>query len=489
MTRLEFLKSTLASLGFGAIGGGRLFAAPAGWTPPKNANLVFGVVSDTHLRTGPDGKYNTKYWSDKWLVAAFRCFRDNNVDAVLHLGDMAHVGQVEEMQFHRNAWEKVFPKDLAPDGRKVERLFVAGNHDLDGSNYGIGELVKKIYPDETERKKHLLCTDIAGNWERIWGEPYTEAWHRVVKGYHFFGRHYAGTDFNSCEAKTLALVKEIDAKYSLAKDKKPFFHFSHIRAHAAFNKAMAPYRNAVGFFGHWHASASNWSVIRMFSSHPTIQCPSCAPMGSNSLSPDTCKWAKAPFVTCSHDVLGRNRQGYIVRVYDDMVVFARHEFGKGGKIGADWIMPLGKYEPHPFTRDELKKAIGTPQFREGASVSLSPSESALNISIPRADGSPKSRVFLYCVKAVAGKAPPLRKAVFATGCNMGEGREPNDGVTTLEIPVAELPKGEGPVKVSVTPCSSLGTMGKAIVASATLRGQSPEGGTQAVSSVSKEAGA
>jgi hypothetical protein len=90
-------------------------------------------------------------------------------------------------------------------------------------------------------------------------------------------------------------VKEVDVKCGLAKDTKPFFHFSHIRAHATFNKAMVPYRNAVGFFGHWHASASNWNVIRMFSSSPTLQCPSCAPMGSNSLSPGTCKWAKAPF--------------------------------------------------------------------------------------------------------------------------------------------------------------------------------------------------
>ena len=360
VTRAGFLKGLAAA--FGA----RLFAAPPGWTPPGKANLVFGVVSDTHLRTTADGKYSKKYWSDKWLVAALRCFRDNNVDAVLHLGDMAHTGQVAEMEFHATAWRKVFPKDLAPDGHKVERLFVAGNHDLDGTTYGIGKLVKDLYPDPEEFKKHVLCTDIAGNWQRIWGEPYAEAWHKEVKGYHFFGRHYAGKDFNACEAKTLALVKEVDAKCGLAKDRKPFFHFSHIRAHATFNKAMAPYRNAVGFFGHWHASASNWNVIRMFSSSPTLQCPSCAPMGSNSLSPSTCKWAQAPFAECTQDNLGRSRQGYLVRVYDDMVVFERHEFGKGGKIGADWIMPLGKYDPHPFARTELLKVIDKPQFQEGA---------------------------------------------------------------------------------------------------------------------------
>ena len=481
-TRAGFLK------GLAALFGTRLFAAPPGWAPPGKANLVFGVVSDTHLRTTADGKYSTKYWSDKWLVAAFRCFRDNNVDAVLHLGDMAHVGQVEEMQFHRNAWEKVFPKDLAPDGHKVERLFVAGNHDLDGSKYGIGELVKKIYPDETERRKHLLCTDIAGNWERIWGEPYAEAWHRVVKGYHFFGRHYAGKDFNASEAKTLALVKEIDAKCSLSKDKRPFFHFSHIRAHAAFNKAMAPYRNAVGFFGHWHASASNWSVIRMVGTGPTIQCPSCAPMGSNSLSADTCKWAKVPFAEYTQDDLGRSRQGYIVRVYDDMAVFERHEFGKGGKIGADWVMPLGKYEPHPFTRKELVKVIGKPQFRKGAKLDVEyvqkgltrltelsgakpqpinnpvnpvdpVKEKIVRVTIPPADGNPKCRVFAYDVVV---DAKPV-KCVFATGCNVGSGHEPKGGVTTVELGKDELPSGET-LAFSVTPRSCLGPAGNPIKA-------------------------
>ena len=483
ISRLGFLRGIAASLGLGSIGrGARLFAAPPGRTPPKDANLVFGVVSDTHLRTTTDGKYSKGYWSDKWLVAAFRCFRDNNVDAVLHLGDMAHTGQVAEMEFHAAAWRKVFPDDLVPDGHKVERLFVAGNHDLDGTTYGIGELVKKLYPDPEEFKKHVLCTDIAGNWRRIWGEPYSEAWHRVVKGYHFFGRHYAGKDFGACEARTLALVREVDAQCGLAKDKRPFFHFSHIRAHANFNKAMAPYRNAVGFFGHWHASASNWSVIRMMNSSPSIQCPSCAPMGTNSLSTDTCRWAKAPFAEYSPDDLGRNRQGYVVRVYDDMVVFERHEFGKGGKIGADWIMPLGKYDPHPFTRGELVKVIGKPQFKKDAKLGLrtvrpdansksgneatsqpmgnSTIPQSLKISIPPADGNPECRVFAYSVdvKGDAAGGARLQRVVFAKGCNMASGKEPDKGVTTLEIPKTELPTGET-LTVSVTPRSCLGTSG------------------------------
>ena len=48
MSRREFVKGGLAALGFLALPGG-LFAAPPGWKPKKKPDLVFGVLSDTHL--------------------------------------------------------------------------------------------------------------------------------------------------------------------------------------------------------------------------------------------------------------------------------------------------------------------------------------------------------------------------------------------------------------------------------------------------------
>ncbi len=48
MTRRDFLGNTLAALGFAALPGGFLFAAPPGWKRGGKPNLVFGVVSDTH---------------------------------------------------------------------------------------------------------------------------------------------------------------------------------------------------------------------------------------------------------------------------------------------------------------------------------------------------------------------------------------------------------------------------------------------------------
>ena len=458
MTRRDFLKDTVA-FGFAALPGGFLFVAPKGWKHGGKPNLVFGVISDTHLRTTANGKYSKGYWSDRWLVAALKHFSEQNVDAVVHLGDMAHLGQVEEMEFHRTAWEKVFPRDLAPDGHKVVRLFITGNHDIDGSKYGIGELLKKIHPDEEERKKHLLCTDIAANWERIWGEKYEPIWHKTVKGYHFFGRNWG-----VAETKTAQAVKAVMGEgSSCSTDIRPFFHLSHSRPHASLNKALLPYPNGVGFFGHWHCSAANWNRIYMLSAGPTIQCPACCPQANNCLSREPYPWLKV--VPEGAEAAGKSRQGYVVRVYDDMMAIERREFTNGGSLGPDWVMPLGKYNPHPFSKDELKKVIGNPQFREGAKliVEENSATSRLCVRIPLADGNPDSRVYAYEVEVTGDEGTPkLYKAVYAAGCNMGIGHEPNGGVMTIEIAKDELPPGET-LTVAVRPLTSLGTAGRPIM--------------------------
>ena len=124
VSRLGFIRGLLASMGLGSLGGGSLFAAPQGWTPPKNANLV---------SSGRPGRR----WPHKYFAAALAYFREQNVDAVVHCGDFAHRGQVEEMCFHARVWNRIFPKNLAPDGHEVIKLFVTGNHDTDGAGYGI----------------------------------------------------------------------------------------------------------------------------------------------------------------------------------------------------------------------------------------------------------------------------------------------------------------------------------------------------------------
>ena len=482
-TRRDWLKGLVATIGLDAVGGGRfLFAAPPGWTAPGGAKLVLGVFSDTHLRTDWTGLKAARTFPHDYLNAALEYFRAANVDAVIHCGDMAHRGQVRELEFHAEAWRRFFPDNRAPDGHMVEKLFVTGNHETDGGRYGTddGFKVEKAFPDPAERDRHVLAVDLAAKWEKVWGEKYEPVWHKEIKGYHFFGRHHGVG-----EMELAKLVKRTNRAAGLEKGTKPFFLLSHVRPHAKLNRTMGKYRNAISLFGHWHRSASNWNVIHMWSGHPAIQIPACLPRGKLPLCEDA-YISRAKLEQGESQFAGVARQGLVIRIYDDMMAIERREFGAGGSLGADWILPLGKYEPHPFSREELQKVIGSPQFRDGVELEIvsrrvaenaemqsTPQNSLCVIKIPRADGNPNCRAYAYEVEVKGDEAAPsLLKATYAAGINMGIGHETNGGVTELSFPAVELPGG-GKLEISVTPLSSLGTRGAPLTL-ATLRNNKDE---------------
>jgi len=97
MPRREFVKGGLASLGFLALPGG-IFAAPAGWKPKKRPNLVVGILSDTHLQSGWDGVKPHGGFPLTYVTNAMKLFQERNIDAFMHLGDMAHRGKNVEVQ-------------------------------------------------------------------------------------------------------------------------------------------------------------------------------------------------------------------------------------------------------------------------------------------------------------------------------------------------------------------------------------------------------
>ncbi|MBO7237573.1 MAG: metallophosphoesterase [Kiritimatiellae bacterium] len=481
-TRHDFLKGALAALGFSALPGG-LFAAPKGWKIKKKPNLIFGILSDTHLQSGWDGVTPHGGFPLTYVTNAMKLFRQRHIDAFMHLGDMAHRGKNIEAQYHRDIFDKFFPQGArSSDKRKVEKLLVVGNHELYGNAAGgAGAWAPHIWKDPEERKKHVLCGDLPKYWERIWGEKYEECWHKEVNGYHFFGRHWTTNEMTFAE-----FIKEKAQMLSL-KGTKPFFILSHARHHFAFFKALKDYPNAVAFFGHWHMSNADWKTIFFdkygFAFFPSIQVGSCRMDGGNALDAKERVTKGDVFMeeverkTAWSESERPSRQAMIVNVYDDMVVFERHEVGKGGKLGPDWVMPVaGMWESgtrngsHPFSTEELKKAIGEPQFLKGAKVEvkLVQNPTVLRIKIPLADGNPDSRVYAYDV-VVIGKDPKKRlfKSVYFEGVNLGIGNEPNGGVTTVDIPQNELPEGRA-LTIAIRPISSLGTKGKAIAVTYSL---------------------
>ena len=68
--------------------------------------------------------------TDKHLRNAFAYFKRENVDAIMHCGDWADRGSVKEIEAHKTAWDEIFTPNGTINGKKVETLFVTGNHDL-----------------------------------------------------------------------------------------------------------------------------------------------------------------------------------------------------------------------------------------------------------------------------------------------------------------------------------------------------------------------
>ena len=382
INRREFLKGSLAALGFLALPGTPMFAAPAGFKPKKKPNLVFGILSDTHLQSGWDGVTPHGGFPLTYVTNAMKLFCKRDIDAFMHLGDAAHRGKNVEVQYHRDIFEKFFPRGKARDGRTVEKLLVVGNHELYGNvAAGGGAWAPHIWKNPVERAKHVLCGDLPRHWEAVWGEKYEEVWHKEVKGYHFFGRHW-----QTNEMKLAEFVNDKADEYSL-KGTKPFFILSHRRHHFRFCSALREFPNAVAFFGHWHQSNADYKTIYYDSFggfFPNIQVGACRMDGSNALDGnervtkgDGVRECVVPDGKAWQECKNPSRQAMIVNVYDDVVVFERHEVGKGGKLGPDWVLPLnwgtgnGKRgtAPHPFRSRSCRRRLARRSFRQRRSWS------------------------------------------------------------------------------------------------------------------------
>ena len=466
MNRREFVKGGLAALGFLALDGLPVFAAPAGFKPKKKPNLAFGILSDTHLKVEWDGKSLYRTMTLDYVRNAFKLFKERNVDAFLHLGDAAHRAADRELEFHRELFEEVFGKSGGPD-----KLLVPGNHEW----FDCRDMHQKIWSDWQD---HSLVCDFPRLWGRAWGVQFEEMWHKEVNGYHFFGR-----DWNVDEIKFADFILS-NAESCGLKGSKPFFILSHARNHFHFCHALREYPNAIAFFGHWHQSNADWKSIyfdKFGGFFPSIECGACRFDGGNTLDANE-SVLKEKFAASDkkpeekeqdwHSNKVPSRQAMVVNIYDDFVMFERHEVGQGGKLGPDWVLPLkwrekkdanGEPFKHPFSRDMLARRIGTPEFPAKAKLEIGRIGDSLKLKIPLADGNPKSRVFAYDVVAIGDDpAKKFFKSAYFEGVNLGIGHEPDGGITKVELPMAELPAGKN-LTIAVRPISSLGTKGKPLV--------------------------
>ena len=490
------------AVSFGAFGGCRFFTGSdsAAGAP----NVTFGVVSDIHIvALAAPGDDERKANNELTFVRTLEWFRDQGVDGVIVAGDMADNGIISQLEAVAAAWNRVFPGDRAPDGRKVERLFVYGNHDLGGLPYA-----RKRFKDKTDAEinRQIIYPDPKAAWEKTFHEAFEPIWTKEVKGYRFVGAHWwsqqgcRGRDetFNDGIADWYAArAKEIDPS-------RPFFHIQHPhpkdtcygpwawgRDVGLSTKALSAFPNAVAFSGHSHypltdersvwqgafTSVGTSSLRYMAAGHgefPGEGFVNSRTSGPNAYKVDAAKLQ--PPIADPHDC----REGMLWRVYDDRIVVQRREFMSGLDVGADWILPLPAAESKPFAFAARAKKIGVPEFPSGAALRIEPSKAktrgcpakgtapaiapvakdCLKVVVPPAVAKDGARVYYFEVTATADGAKPVRKRVLAEGFNHGVRHARANADTVCLFARDELPKGA--VTFTATPYNCFGRAGAAI---------------------------
>ncbi len=476
MNRRSFIAGTVSFAGFAASRFGRVFAAQHGKFISGTPKLVFGVTSDVHVKAknSPIMPYSTGFWKK-----ALELFRDKGVDAVVAAGDLCNMGVTDELQAFADTWFEVFPGDKAPDGRKVERIFVYGNHDV-----SMPMARRACNNDKGEMKKRAIALDRAGCWKRIFKEDFSDVYRKTVKGYDFIGAHWEGGLKGSGDSFCKSLAGFYDKNGASLDASKPFFHVQHPHPKGTCHgdavwgqddgvstEVLSRYPNAVSFSGHSHNSLLDeraiWqgaftSVATATASHVGMSSlKSGVPegfenyrsYGKDRKSRDAAERAKVmPMMN-----RGLGRQVQIVRVYDDRIVFSRYDLVSNKPLADDLVMPLDSGKTKPFAFAPRCEAAKAPCFPAGAAVDVSFCKAqhrgeegmtdAIKISVPAANAEPSARGVYYRVSAECG-AKKVEVSVIHDAYRFSAGDARSEAPLDCRIAADRLPKGNVTFKVT-----------------------------------------
>ena len=336
------------------------------------ARLRVGILSDIHI-VDKDGTRENCVAVDMF-EKALRHFRDVKVDAVLIAGDMADGGLSNELLAVGDAWRRVFPGGKRPDGAKVEKVFVAGNHDFEGWRYASAR--KKL---KTTQEVQARAIGWKGNrvkfWKEAFDEEYAPMFVKDVKGYKFVGVHFGEFDRKG------AVAAFLEAHKAELAGSKPFFYTQHYHPKATCSApwvwgqdsgestaALKAFPNAVAFTGHSHTPLTDDRTLwrGAFTSVGTASLKYLIPFGgrenSRIFGAKDVGTQQMPYLACKD-----GHHGQVMTVYDDRLVLERRDFENDMSAGPDWVVPL---PAGASSFEERAKAAPTPQFPAGAEVKV-----------------------------------------------------------------------------------------------------------------------
>ena len=491
---------------FGAFGGNR-FCTCFGAETEETPELRLGVVSDIHVNEyGSD----VKTWGTDLFKSVLEYYRDRKVDAVVIPGDLADQGYGAGLRAVAKVWYEVFPNDRAPDGRKVEKVFVFGNHDFGGAWYT--DWWKKHYANEAERHADNLRLHPEKLWREAFNEEYAPFYRKEIKGFTFFGQHWDNGSRQQESGKVYPfgdLLKEHLADTRNRPDPaKPFFYVQHPHPKntcygpwawghddGVSTEVLSAFPNAIAFSGHSHYALTDERTIWQgaFTSagcsslrYGALPYDEMMPSGYENSGAGRNNWERDALKMMSPYRGCRNvHQATVWSVYKDRIVVNRVDFPSRLSIGPDWVMPLPSAEPPPFAFAERAKKIKAPEFPVGAKLrvefvkaktrgSRSPDrkheikpveKDAFKVVIPPALAKEGARVWRYRIE-VGSLTDPQVKYVVAAGFGSRIEDPEVSRATECVFAYDEIPRKNNQI-ITVTPENCFGQQGRPL----TFRGK------------------
>jgi predicted phosphodiesterase len=401
MTRRTFFGTMVAGAASGLIGAGIPIGAP---------RLKIGVISDIHVSVPAKGGRS----NNAKLIETLEFFKKNGVDGVIIAGDLTNYGLMKELRAVAEAWYSVFPNDRDSDGKKVERIFVTGNHDA--FYYGWQKGAKRARTPEAQTEGLLL--DVQKNWRELFNEPYEPIYLKTIKGYAFIGAHWN----QHFDGKLDSFLAEHS---QLLNSGKPFFYIQHAHPQntifgpwawgswddrdGAARKALGKYPNAVAFSGHSHWSLTDERDVWQ-GEFTSVGTSSLSYVGMPHGRENGGTEASGYFRRMPTIPAGRCQQGMLMSVWDGAVVLERWDFARFEKLDEDWVLPVlqGPSDEREYSFSARAAQTKAPQFPAGEKLRIAwtkgkdakgAEEDRMIVTFP----SPKStgwrdRIFDYEVK-------------------------------------------------------------------------------------------
>ena len=400
MERREFLRTAFSAA---LLGGCR---CPA-WLRER-PRLRLGVISDIHVTT-PES-------TDRFRRALVY-FRDRDVDAVMVAGDLSDWGLRSGFKYVADAWNDVYPGDRAPDGRRVQKLFITGNHDHDGWWYG--DMTLDMHVQGYSEGDALARIGMKPCWEEAFGERYAEIRKREVNGFVFVSAEWRGREKPENDEETAKWLEEHAGELA---GPKPFFFFRHAPLIGTVSSsegrpgsrrltdALRRFPNCIALTGHTHWTLNDersiWQEEFTAISIPSLSYTSL-PKGYENGQASADGTCRSSMEKLPARVDLREAQGYVLSVFDDRMEVERYDFDRMCEAASPWTVPLGANRPKPYAHDRHAAATPVPRFPDGAVVKSHVTNAAtrnnnwtifMTLEFPAAVCEDGGRVFDYEVR-------------------------------------------------------------------------------------------